>query len=63
MVSHTWLRAQNEERPHESLGRVPPLTVLPRSDGESLQTGAGFGGQCASHGASYRSSRCRAAAP
>lgn len=26
----TWLRIYNEERPHDSLGRVPPLTFLPR---------------------------------
>jgi putative transposase len=25
-----WLREYNEERPHDSLGRVPPLTFLPR---------------------------------
>ena len=25
-----WLRIYNEERPHDSLGRVPPLTFLPR---------------------------------
>lgn len=26
----TWLRSYNSERPHDSLGRVPPLTFLPR---------------------------------
>lgn len=26
----TWLRIYNTERPHDSLGRVPPLTFLPR---------------------------------
>ena len=26
----TWLRLYNDERPHDSLGRVPPLTFLPR---------------------------------
>ena len=26
----TWLRIYNSERPHHSLGRVPPLTFLPR---------------------------------
>lgn len=33
----TWLRIYNGERPHDSLGRVPPLTFLPRpsSVGES----------------------------
>ena len=25
-----WLRRYNTERPHDSLGRVPPLTFLPR---------------------------------
>ena len=25
-----WLRIYNEERSHDSLGRVPPLTFLPR---------------------------------
>ena len=25
-----WLRIYNQERPHDSLGRVPPLTFLPR---------------------------------
>jgi putative transposase len=27
----TWLRSYNTQRPHDSLGRVPPLTLLPRS--------------------------------
>ena len=26
----TWLESYNSERPHDSLGRVPPLTFLPR---------------------------------
>ena len=26
----TWLRIYNQERPHDSLGRVPPLMFLPR---------------------------------
>jgi putative transposase len=29
-LTDTWLRIYNEERPHDSLGRVPPLTFLPR---------------------------------
>ena len=29
-LSSTWLRIYNGERPHDSLGRVPPLTFLPR---------------------------------
>jgi putative transposase len=29
-ITETWLREYNEERPHDSLGRVPPLTFLPR---------------------------------
>ena len=28
-LSSTWLRIYNGERPHDSLGRVPPLTFLP----------------------------------
>ncbi len=29
-VTETWLREYNEERPHDSLGRVPLLTFMPR---------------------------------
>ena len=29
-VTETWLPEYNEERPHDSLGRVPPLTFMPR---------------------------------
>jgi putative transposase len=29
-VTESWLREYNEERPHDSLGRVPPLTFMPR---------------------------------
>jgi len=29
-ITADWLRRYNTERPHESLGRVPPLTFLPR---------------------------------
>ena len=37
-LTTTWLRIYNEERPHDSLGRVPPLTFLPRptTAGQSL---------------------------
>ena len=35
-LTDTWLRIYNSERPHDSLGRVPPLTFLPRpSSGQS----------------------------
>jgi putative transposase len=29
-ITDTWLIESNELRPHDSLGRVPPLTYLPR---------------------------------
>ena len=29
-LTSAWLRVYNSERPHDSLGRVPPLTFLPR---------------------------------
>jgi putative transposase len=29
-TTDSWLSEYNEERPHDSLGRVPPLTFLPR---------------------------------
>lgn len=29
-VTETWLHEYNEERPHDSLDRVPPLTFMPR---------------------------------
>ena len=29
-VTEAWLPEYNEERPHDSLGRVPPLTFMPR---------------------------------
>jgi transposase InsO family protein len=36
-VTESWLREYNEERPHDSLGRVPPLTFMPRQiAGESI---------------------------
>ena len=36
-LTTTWLRIYNEQRPHDSLGRVPPLTFLsrPTTDRES----------------------------
>ena len=30
VITTDWLRCYNTERPHDSLGRVPPLTFLPR---------------------------------
>ena len=30
LITTDWLRRYNTERPHDSLGRVPPLTFLPR---------------------------------
>jgi putative transposase len=30
--TEAWLTTYNTERPHESLGQVPPLTFLPRPD-------------------------------
>jgi putative transposase len=30
VATDAWLRIYNSERPHDSLGRVPPLTFLPR---------------------------------
>jgi hypothetical protein len=37
-LTDTWLQIYNSERPDDSLGRVPPLTFLPRpsSTGQSL---------------------------
>jgi putative transposase len=29
-ITNIWLREYNEERAHDSLGRVPPLTFMPR---------------------------------
>src|SRR5262249_55960075 len=36
-ITEAWLVKYNEQRPHDSLGRVPPLTYLPRetTTGES----------------------------
>jgi putative transposase len=33
-VTESWLREYNEERPHDSLGHVPPLTFMPRRASE-----------------------------
>jgi putative transposase len=37
-LSDEWLNSYNHERPHDSLGRVPPLTFMPRSKTASLST-------------------------
>lgn len=29
-LTERWLVSYNQERPHDSVGRVPPLTFLPR---------------------------------
>jgi len=29
-ITESWLREYNEERPHDSLGRLPPLSFMPR---------------------------------
>ena len=29
-ITDDWLSEYNEERPHDGLGRVPPLTFMPR---------------------------------
>src|SRR5688572_27952411 len=29
-ITESWLHEYNEERPHESLGRLPPLMFMPR---------------------------------
>ena len=31
-ITEEWLATYNTERPHDSLGQVPPLTFLPRPD-------------------------------
>jgi len=30
VITDAWLEVYNRKRPHDSLGRVPPLTFLPR---------------------------------
>jgi putative transposase len=37
-LTDTWLRIYNSERPHDSLGRVPPLTFLPRPSSAGQST-------------------------
>ena len=37
-ITESWLREYNEERPHDSLGRVPPLMFLPRQKQPSEST-------------------------
>jgi len=31
-ITEAWLETYSTERPHDSLGQVPPLTFLPRPD-------------------------------
>jgi putative transposase len=31
-LTEEWLKTYNRDRPHESPGQVPPLTLLPRHD-------------------------------
>ena len=35
-ITDAWLTAYNQQRPHDSLGRVPPLTFLPRPSSSSV---------------------------
>lgn len=37
-LSNEWLHSYNHERPHDSLGRVPPLTYMPRQQPAQLST-------------------------
>lgn len=37
-LTDEWLVCYNQERPHESLGRVPPLTFMPRTQIAGLST-------------------------
>ena len=36
VLTDAWLQVYNQERPHDSLGRVPPLTFLPRPTSAGL---------------------------
>ena len=36
--SDEWLHSYNHERPHDSLGRVPPLTYMPRQQPAQFST-------------------------
>jgi putative transposase len=37
-ITEAWLREYNEERPHDSLGRVPPLMFMPRRQAPAEST-------------------------
>ena len=37
-LSEEWLHSYNHERPHDSLGRVPPLTYMPRQQPAQFST-------------------------
>ena len=37
-ITEAWLAIYNTERPHDSLGQVPPLTFLPRPDAPAEST-------------------------
>jgi putative transposase len=37
-ITESWLREYNEERPHDSLGRVPPLMSLPQPQRQAQST-------------------------
>ena len=37
-ITDAWLATYNSERPHDSLGQVPPLTFLPRPDAPTQST-------------------------
>jgi putative transposase len=39
VITTQWLEIYNRERPHDSLGRVPPLTFLPRPTAEKSPWG------------------------
>jgi putative transposase len=39
-LTDAWLRTYNHERPHDSLGRRPPLTFLPRPSSAAQSTNA-----------------------
>src|SRR5712692_8678466 len=37
-LTDAWLESYNTERPHDSLGQVPPLTFLPRPEAPAKST-------------------------
>ena len=37
-ITEAWLEIYNTERPHDSLGQVPPLAFLPRPDAAPKST-------------------------